>query len=121
VVAVPSLVPETFGLSAAEAMARGIPTLVSDIGNLPRVVGNRAQIIPAHDRSRWAEAIAWIASSRERRLELGRAGRSRIQELFDPTIAARRLEEVYETAMRDRQISQPRVEATAIASAGQPR
>lgn len=39
VVAFPSVWPEPFGLVAAEAMASGVPLIVSDAGALPEVVG----------------------------------------------------------------------------------
>jgi glycosyltransferase involved in cell wall biosynthesis len=42
VAVVPSAAPESFGLVAAEAMAAGVPVVVSDAGALPEVVG------PAH-------------------------------------------------------------------------
>ncbi len=38
---VPSLVPETFGLVAAEAMSARVPLIVSDAGALPEVVGHK--------------------------------------------------------------------------------
>lgn len=41
VLACPSRWPESFGLVAAEAMAAGVPVVVSDAGALPEVVGHR--------------------------------------------------------------------------------
>ncbi len=40
VLVVPSLWYEPFGLVAVEAMARGVPVIVSDRGGLPEIVGN---------------------------------------------------------------------------------
>jgi len=68
---VPSLVPETFGLVAAEAMANGIPVLASDRGALADTVGGaglieslperltpEAAILPEPDEiAHWADAI----------------------------------------------------------------
>ena len=99
-VAVPTLFPETFGLAPAEAMAHGIPTLVSDVGNLPDLVGNPAQTVPAHDVDAWCDAITWIARSRRERLELGRAGRDRIRRSSDPLAASRAVDAVYEAVRR---------------------
>lgn len=40
VVVVPSVFPESFGLAVAEAMAAGVPYVVSDAGALPEVAGS---------------------------------------------------------------------------------
>ena len=43
---VPSIVAETFGRVAAEALINGIPPLVSDRGGLPETVGEGGTVIP---------------------------------------------------------------------------
>lgn len=55
---VPSVVEESFGLVAAEAMAARVPLIVSDAGALPEVVGPRGAIVPAGDPVALAERIA---------------------------------------------------------------
>jgi glycosyltransferase involved in cell wall biosynthesis len=47
---VPSLVSETFGRVAAEALANGIPVLASDRGALPEVLGDAGLIFAIPDR-----------------------------------------------------------------------
>jgi glycosyltransferase involved in cell wall biosynthesis len=42
----PSVVPESFGRVAAEAMINGIPALVSERGALPQTVGEAGRVIP---------------------------------------------------------------------------
>jgi glycosyltransferase involved in cell wall biosynthesis len=100
VVVVPSLVPETFGLAAAEAMARGIPVIVSDVGNLPTVVGDRRQVLPARDARAWADAMRWLAGSADERHAIGQAGRDRVLTKFSSDASVARLHEVYEFARR---------------------
>jgi glycosyltransferase involved in cell wall biosynthesis len=56
-VLVPSL-HEGFGLPALEALAAGCPTLVSDRGALPEVVGDAGRVLPADDAEAWARAMA---------------------------------------------------------------
>jgi alpha-1,3-rhamnosyl/mannosyltransferase len=48
---------EGFGLPALEAMACGIPVIVSDAGSLPEVVGNAAIICKSGNDGMFAEAI----------------------------------------------------------------
>ncbi|MDR2323527.1 MAG: glycosyltransferase family 4 protein [Microbacterium sp.] len=59
---VPSIVPESFGLVAAEAMAARVPLIVSDAGALPEVVGGAAQVVPAGDADVLADRIAALAT-----------------------------------------------------------
>lgn len=98
VVVVPSLFPETFGLSAAEAMARGLPVLVSNVGNLPELVGERRQVIAPGDVAAWADGLRWITGSEATRNALGALARTRVADRFDPQIAADRVQVVYEHA-----------------------
>lgn len=56
VVAVPSHY-EGFGLSAAEAMAAGVPVVASDRGSHPEVVGDAGVLVDADDVGSLAEAI----------------------------------------------------------------
>lgn len=91
---VPSLQPESFGLVAAEAMAAGVPVLVSDAGALPEVVGpQHPLIVPAGDTQALAEGIrragqldlaALAQAQRERWLRLWspHAGRRNLQDLL---------------------------------------
>lgn len=59
--ALPSLY-EGFGLPALEAMACGAPTLVSNTGSLPEVVGNAGILLDPHDPSAWAAALESVLS-----------------------------------------------------------
>ena len=59
---VPSIVNESFGLVAAEAMSARLPLIVSDAGALPEVVGGLAATVPAGDAVRLADRIAAAAS-----------------------------------------------------------
>jgi glycosyltransferase involved in cell wall biosynthesis len=61
--AVPSISPESFGLVAAEAMAARVPTLVSDSGALPGVVGEGYPLVaPAGDAAGLAAKILGFAA-----------------------------------------------------------
>ena len=60
VFAYPSLY-EGFGLPVVEAMARGVPTLTSDISSLPEVAGDAALLVDPTDVSEIAEGLAKLA------------------------------------------------------------
>jgi glycosyltransferase involved in cell wall biosynthesis len=51
VLLMPSLVDEAAGRLAAEALANGIPTLVSDAGALPEMVGKAGTVLPFKKRN----------------------------------------------------------------------
>ncbi|GAB3052643.1 hypothetical protein GCM10027053_10870 [Intrasporangium mesophilum] len=64
VLVVPSLVKESFGLVAAEAMAARVPVVVSDAGALPEVVGDRSLVVPAGDATSLASVLAGVQEGR---------------------------------------------------------
>lgn len=83
VAVVPSTAPESFGLAAAEAMAAGVPVVVSDAGALTEVVG------PAHpwvSRGGDAEdlARALVAALDADAAPVVAAARDRWQHLYSP-------------------------------------
>ncbi len=53
---------EGFGLPPAEALACGVPTLVSNAGSLPEVVGDAALMVPPHDEAAAADALWRLVS-----------------------------------------------------------
>lgn len=62
ILVVPSIAPESFGLSAAEAMAARVPVVVTDSGALPEVVGPPVSLVPpAEDPAALAEVLAAMA------------------------------------------------------------
>jgi glycosyltransferase involved in cell wall biosynthesis len=99
VAVVPSVFPETFGLSAAEAMAHGLPVLAADVGNLPALVQEGGRIVPSGDVAAWARAMTDLADSPEERIRLGHAGRSRIANEFTLDHATRHVFAAYEAAI----------------------
>lgn len=70
-------VEEGFGLTPLEAMAVGVPAVVSRQGSLPEVVGYDALLADAHDPDSWADAIAGVTADGELRRGLIERGRRR--------------------------------------------
>jgi glycosyltransferase involved in cell wall biosynthesis len=82
--ALPSL-SEGISLTLLEAMARGLPVVAARVGGNPEVVddGVTGRLVPAGDPDRLAEQLldVWPVSDRTR--AMGRAGRERVERLFD--------------------------------------
>ena len=58
--AYPSRAPESYGLVVDEALALGIPCLVSDSGALPERLGGAGCVLPVGDVSAWTAAIQTV-------------------------------------------------------------
>jgi glycosyltransferase involved in cell wall biosynthesis len=55
---VPSVIPEGFGMVCVEAMSRGIPCVVSDVGALPETIGFGGDSVSPHsDPSAWVSIL----------------------------------------------------------------
>ncbi|MFQ6173041.1 glycosyltransferase family 4 protein [Oryzobacter sp. R7] len=93
---VPSVAPESFGLAAAEAMAAGVPCLVSDAGALPEVVGGgHPWVVPAGDVEALAAAVGgWAAAPADDLDALARTQRVRWERHFSPGAARARVADV---------------------------
>ena len=65
---------EGFGLPALEAMACGVPVVVSDVSSLPEVVGDAGIKVDAHDAEQLADALAELLRSNEQRQQMSAAG-----------------------------------------------
>jgi glycosyltransferase involved in cell wall biosynthesis len=66
-----------------EAMASGLPVLVSDLEVFREVVGAAGHLVPPDDPAAWAEALARLASDADLRSRLGASGRERVVSRYD--------------------------------------
>lgn len=97
VAVVPSLY-EGFGLPAAEAMACKVPVVSTRAGALPEVVGEDGRagiLVPPGDSESLGRAIAALLDAPERRVEMGEAGRARVEALFTWRRTAERTVDLY--------------------------
>jgi len=83
-VIVPSLVRESFGLVALEAMQMGRLVIAADTGALPELVTHQESglVTPPGDARALASAIVQVLSNRELAAGMGAAGRRRALEHF---------------------------------------
>jgi len=74
---------ESFGLAVGEAMAAGIPVIVSKIDSLKTLVGKKAGIfVNPKKPEEIAEAVIKLLKDKKLREQLGSAGRKRIEKEF---------------------------------------
>jgi glycosyltransferase involved in cell wall biosynthesis len=89
---------EGFGLPVVEAMAAGVPVVVSDRSSLPEIAGDAALAIDADDAEALADALARIVREPGLAGELGRRGVERARR-FGWDEAADRLAAVFHAAL----------------------
>ncbi len=88
---------ENFGVAVAEAMAYGLPVIVSDKVNLASRIAQRAAgvVVPAGDAPRLGEALERVLADPDYRRELSSRGKEMAWEEFDLRASVRALQEVY--------------------------
>ena len=106
---------EGFGLPPLEAMAAGVPTIVSNKASLPEVVGAGAVVVDPHDIAQFAAAMGRLLTQPGARDPIVRRGRKRAA-AFSWEAAAKQLAGVYRRVHRARaetQASAPRLRILA--------
>ena len=83
IVLVPSIIPEACPRTIIEAMAVGKPVIATPLGGSKELVTPETGIlVPPEDASAVAEAVATLATDRERLAAMGKAARDRAGQLF---------------------------------------
>ena len=103
-VATSSSYEEGFPNVIGEAMACGVPCAVTEVSDLPWIVGDCGRVVPP--RNPQALAKAWkdlIEIGRQGRAALGLAARSRVAELFSLSSVVEQYEALYESAVAEAQ------------------
>lgn len=96
-VAASSSAGEAFPLAVGEAMACGVPCVVTDVGDSALVVGMTGRVVPARDPDALTAGIGTVLDlPPDARADLGRAARQRIAENFSLARAVGRYEDLYE-------------------------
>jgi glycosyltransferase involved in cell wall biosynthesis len=91
--------PEPFGRTALEAMASGAALITSGRGGLAEICGPCAVTVEPSDADGIAAALGQLLNAPERRAELARAGRERVEALFDIRTITRQMDEFIEACL----------------------
>ena len=89
---------EGFGFTPLEALAAGVPAVVSDLPVFRETLGDAALIVPADDADALADALLRLERDPELRESLVAAGRERVR-LLSWERAARETRAVFEEAL----------------------
>jgi glycosyltransferase involved in cell wall biosynthesis len=87
---------EGFCVAAVEAMAVGLPVVVSDIEVLREVVGDPGVFADPDDPVAFAEAISDLLQHRKKREKLGREAKNRARSEFSIESTARKYSDLYD-------------------------
>ena len=101
VMVVPSVGLESFGLSAAEALAMGVPVIASSRGALPELVKpeRTGWVFDPGDQHALARVMGAVAANRDRLAAMSAECRQSVQ-LYDPAAIAASYGHVYESIAR---------------------
>jgi len=93
---------EGLGISLVEAMASGRACVASRVGPIPEVIrhGVNGWLVPPADIRALADAVCLLLNDELRRKRLGASAAASARPRFHPEAAARKLEGVYEAALR---------------------
>jgi glycosyltransferase involved in cell wall biosynthesis len=96
---VPSTVEESFGRSAAEALAHGRPVVTTGAGGLGEIVDDRSGWITGTDRDGLAQALVEAARSDEAVTARAGTARDRYLQMFSPEATTLALLDIYATCL----------------------
>lgn len=92
---------ESFPNVLGEAMACGVPCVVTDVGDSASIVGETGIVVPPRDFTALAEGWSQlIHMDQNQRIALGLEARQRIMDLFSLDAIVKQYEAVYEEAIR---------------------
>jgi glycosyltransferase involved in cell wall biosynthesis len=112
-VAANSSLNEAFPRSVGEAMACGVPCVVTDVGDSARLVANTGRVVPPGKPRELAGALLDLLNlGVQARQQLGAEARARIARHFDLDRLAWRHLAVWQSAVRERTAEVPSAETT---------
>ncbi len=86
-------------MAVLEAMACGLPVLLTPGCNFPEAADEGAGLVVARDTTALAEALRDLLSDADRRQHMGKRARALVHERFTWPIVVERLEQVYQLVL----------------------
>ncbi len=93
---------EGLPVALLEAMALGVPVIVSDAGNLPDLVGEPELVVEGDGPEGWTRMFEWLDGNHVRLASLGRSCRERIVQHYSMDQCGESTTAVYERAIMRR-------------------
>jgi L-malate glycosyltransferase len=92
---------EPFGRALIEAMALGVPVIATNVGGPSEILndGREGFLLPPREPQAWAQAARRLAESPARAVQMGDAGRRRVEQAFTVEHHLAAMLDVYERAM----------------------
>lgn len=87
---------EGFPNVVGEAMATGVPCVVTDVGDSAAIVGSTGLVVPPGDPKALARALQELAENADERGRQGLAARARIESLYGLPAVVKQYEDLYE-------------------------
>lgn len=102
VVVFASTIPEGFGRPQVEAGSAGRPVVASDIGPARELIedGVTGILVPPGDAEALAGAVITLLQDKQRAIEMGLAGRKRVERAFSDDVHAREIIQMFESVAR---------------------
>lgn len=93
---------ESFGVAAVEAMACGVPPVVSNVGGLPEVVieGETGFVVPKESPDQLADAMLTLLKDKEHRLKMGLSGIEHVKAHYNWTDNAEGMINLYDQTLK---------------------
>jgi glycosyltransferase involved in cell wall biosynthesis len=84
-------------MTILESYASEVPAVVTDLGGMPELVrdGVDGLVVPHDDPRALADALHRLEADPAAAMAMGRAGRQRLADEFDPQLHLRRLDAIY--------------------------
>ncbi|SAL77671.1 glycosyl transferase [Caballeronia choica] len=89
-----------------EAMACGVPCVVTDVGDTGQLVGDTGLVVPPRDPVKLSKALEEMATlSLDQRKTLGKRARERIVESFSIAVCWQKYRDMYATLLRAKRVT----------------